>query len=88
MRMLSKMLLNRLRTPLAEGVEASAAGLLNVPELAEQYGVSLSIMEGFLCRFAPSKVAEGRYKAEADTMLFVHIPKTAGVSVGKRAARG
>lgn len=56
---------------------------LHAAELATEYGVSEATMDTFLCRFAPSHVEDDRYKADSDTMLFVHIPKTAGVSVGK-----
>lgn len=40
-------------------------------------------MESFLDRFSPARVKDGAYAAESDVMLFVHIPKTAGVSVGR-----
>ncbi len=51
--------------------------------LAQQFGVSEDLMARFIDRFAPGRVAENTYRAAADTMLFVHIPKTAGVSVGR-----
>lgn len=56
---------------------------LNANRLANEFGVSEDIMARFIERFAPSLVAPDSYRAAADTMLFVHVPKTAGVSVGK-----
>ncbi len=40
-------------------------------------------MTAFLDKFSPSRVAADRYKALAEVMLFIHIPKTAGVSIGR-----
>lgn len=56
---------------------------LNADLLAQEFGVSEALMAKFLDRFAPSHVVANRFAAEADTMLFIHIPKTAGVSVGR-----
>lgn len=56
---------------------------LNVPKLAEEFGTSEKVMRAFIERFAPQYVAAGQLAEGADTMLFVHIPKTAGMSVGK-----
>ncbi len=56
---------------------------LNLPKLQDELRVSKAVLQGFLDRFAPSLVADGAYAAPADIMLFVHIPKTAGMSVGK-----
>ncbi|MFT4013674.1 MAG: sulfotransferase family 2 domain-containing protein [Paracoccus sp. (in: a-proteobacteria)] len=55
----------------------------NVRELAAEFGASEDIMAQFVARFAPGRVAPNAYAAPSDTMLFVHIPKTAGVSIGK-----
>ena len=51
--------------------------------LAEEFNVPHALMESFLDRFSPQRVAPDAFRAEADTMLFVHIPKTAGMSVGR-----
>lgn len=56
---------------------------LNARKLAQEFDVSIAVMSEFLDRFSPSHVAADRFVAEADTMLFIHIPKTAGVSVGR-----
>ncbi|OED47232.1 hypothetical protein AB838_16565 [Rhodobacteraceae bacterium (ex Bugula neritina AB1)] len=34
-------------------------------------------------RFSPAHVAPGSFREDADIILFMHIPKTAGMSVGK-----
>src|SRR5690606_35795068 len=52
-------------------------------ELANEFGTSKETMQRFINRFAPSCVVDNYFHAVADTMLFVHIPKTAGVSVGR-----
>lgn len=57
--------------------------LLNVSELAQEFDVLPAVMSEFLGCFSPAHVAADRYTAEADTMLFIHIPKTAGVSIGR-----
>lgn len=56
---------------------------LDIKTLAEEYRVDEGAMRAFVNRFAPSKVAAGQYAHHSDIMLFVHIPKTAGVSVGE-----
>lgn len=56
---------------------------LDAGALARQFGVPKPAMEQFIDRFAPSRVPAGLFRAEADVMLFIHIPKTAGVSVGR-----
>ena len=55
----------------------------NAEELAAEYGTGVDVMAKFLGRFAPQNVAAGTFAQPADTMLFVHIPKTAGVSLGE-----
>ncbi len=54
-----------------------------VARLADEFGVSRPVMQQFVNRFAPKAIKAGRYAAESDIMLFVHIPKTAGTSVGR-----
>lgn len=56
---------------------------LNLTDLARQFGASKEIIGEFCERFSPNKKVSGVSFKESDTMLFVHIPKTAGVSVGK-----
>lgn len=56
---------------------------LNMTDLARQFGASEEILGTFCERFAPRQTASPRFRESSDTMLFVHIPKTAGVSVGK-----
>lgn len=90
MHMRSKTWLSRLVgvNPEREGVIPASQLPLDARDLAERYGVSVPLMDEFMARFAPGRVAENRYKADADTMLFIHIPKTAGVSVGKSLQQG
>lgn len=57
--------------------------ILSARALAEEFGVSDEVMAEFIGRFAPAQVAPRHFAAHSDTMLFVHIPKTAGVSVGQ-----
>ncbi len=40
-------------------------------------------LDAFEARFSPGRVAPGAYSDPNDVVLFVHIPKTAGVSLGK-----
>ena len=40
-------------------------------------------MTAFENRFSPAKVAPGAFADDNDVILFTHIPKTAGMSVGK-----
>lgn len=56
---------------------------LDASALAREFDVPVSLMETFIARFAPQAVAPDTYTATADVMLFVHIPKTAGMSVGR-----
>lgn len=65
------------------GVPLAASEPNSAAQLATEFGASLELMETFVGRFAPAAVPAGYFSADADTMLFVHIPKTAGVSVGK-----
>lgn len=55
----------------------------NSSELAEEFGVPEWLMTEFIAKFSPAHVAVGRFRANAEVMLFIHIPKTAGVSVGR-----
>lgn len=54
-----------------------------IDQLAQEYGAQPHLMRSFVSRFAPAVVPKKHFYADADTMLFVHIPKTAGMSVGK-----
>lgn len=56
---------------------------LTASRLALEFDVPEELMERFVDRFAPARVAADSHRAGADTMLFIHVPKTAGVSVGK-----
>lgn len=56
---------------------------IDTAALAAEFDVSPAVMARFVSRFAPSCVAPEAYQAAADVMLFVHIPKTAGMSVGR-----
>lgn len=56
---------------------------LNAVLLANEFRVPEDLMTAFIDRFAPSRVAPDTFQATAEVMLFVHIPKTAGVSVGR-----
>lgn len=56
---------------------------MNVNELAQRFGASKEIIGEFCNRFSPQNDVSGRFYEKSDTILFVHIPKTAGVSVGK-----
>ncbi len=51
--------------------------------LADEFDATPAIMAKFVHRFCPAAVEDNRFWAKSDTMLFVHIPKTAGMSVGK-----
>lgn len=51
--------------------------------LAREFDATPSAMSDFVHRFAPAAVETNRFRAASDTLLFVHIPKTAGMSVGK-----
>ena len=54
-----------------------------VARLAEEFGATSAVMSDFVNRFAPAAVETNCFHNVSDTMLFVHIPKTAGMSVGK-----
>lgn len=60
---------------------ATGSGLVH--RLSAEFGANPAAMAAFVERFMPALVTPGRYRAVPDIMLFVHIPKTAGVSVGK-----
>ena len=60
---------------------------IDATALAADFDVDLSVMEAFINRFAPACVGSDTFAARADVLLFVHIPKTAGMSVG-RSLRG
>lgn len=51
--------------------------------LADEFGVSPAVMDAFLDRFSPRRVLPDQFKSDSDVVLFLHIPKTAGISVGK-----
>ncbi|WP_411958367.1 hypothetical protein [Paracoccus homiensis] len=67
----------------AENLRNTMNTKLEVRSLAEEYRVNEASMRAFVEKFAPCRVADGQYDHHSDIMLFVHIPKTAGVSVGK-----
>jgi Sulfotransferase family len=56
---------------------------LDAGTLAREFRVPEPLMDAFVNRFAPARVALGKYHAVSEVMLFIHIPKTAGVSVGQ-----
>ncbi|WGV14605.1 sulfotransferase family 2 domain-containing protein [Fuscovulum ytuae] len=55
-------------------------------DLAKEFGTTVKTMEAFLHRFGPRWTQEGRFASDADLMFFVHIPKTAGMSLGESLA--
>lgn len=55
-------------------------------DLADEFGTTVETMEAFLRRFAPRWVEDGCFASDDDLMLFVHIPKTAGMSLGESLA--
>lgn len=61
----------------------SPEGSIATDDLAAEFGASRDVMAKFVARFSPGAIADNRFAAASDTMLFVHIPKTAGMSVGK-----
>lgn len=76
----------RMATRLSTRVRSSRAGPPDaeaVAALAQEFGASSDVMAAFVHRFCPVAVETDRFRDSADTMLFVHIPKTAGMSVGK-----
>jgi hypothetical protein len=54
---------------------------IDLDELNAQLPADL--MERFLNRFDPARVSANTFKESNDVMLFVHLPKTAGMSVGQ-----
>lgn len=50
--------------------------------LAAEFGTSVEVMEAFLRRFSPRWTRADQFATASDVMLFVHIPKTAGISLG------
>lgn len=60
---------------------------IEIGGLATEFGVSEDVMAAFVDRFCPADVKPGTFAEESDVVLFVHIPKTAGISVG-RSLRG
>jgi len=55
----------------------------SIQNLAKEFSVAEDTMNEFINRFSPKMVKDNAYASASDTMLFVHIPKTAGVSIGK-----
>lgn len=56
---------------------------LRLDDLAAEFDASPETMGRFVQRFCPATVLPDTFSQISDTLLFVHIPKTAGVSVGK-----
>lgn len=56
---------------------------IDANQLATEFDVSFPVMDTFINRFAPSHVPQGTHQDTSDIILFVHIPKTAGMSVGR-----
>ncbi|MCZ8335856.1 MAG: sulfotransferase family 2 domain-containing protein [Rhodobacteraceae bacterium] len=50
--------------------------------LAAEFGTSVEVMEAFLRRFSPRWTRADQFASASDVMLFVHVPKTAGISLG------
>jgi hypothetical protein len=44
-------------------------------------------LSAFKARFDPAQVAPDTFRSDSDVILFLHIPKTAGMSVGKTLQR-
>lgn len=44
-------------------------------------------LRAFKARFDPAQVASNTFQSDSDVILFLHIPKTAGMSVGKTLQR-
>ncbi|PLL14090.1 hypothetical protein C0V75_01175 [Tabrizicola sp. TH137] len=55
--------------------------------LAGEFGTTVETMAAFLRRFAPRHTQADQFRAASDVMLFVHIPKTAGMSLGASLSR-
>ena len=78
--------LRRIVERLAEFARGSRPTRLSsdaIARLAEEFGATPAVMAEFVHRFCPVVVEKNQFRASSDTMLFVHIPKTAGMSVGK-----
>lgn len=56
---------------------------LDAGTLAREFRVAEPLMDAFINRFAPARVTPRTFHAASEVMLFIHIPKTAGVSVGQ-----
>tara|TARA_R110002051_G_scaffold45702_1_gene92156 strand:+ start:27612 stop:28421 length:810 start_codon:yes stop_codon:yes gene_type:complete len=56
---------------------------IDVSALAKEFDLPVTVLDAFVNRFAPTHVSQGAYQATSDVLLFVHIPKTAGMSVGR-----
>jgi len=52
-------------------------------KLAQEFGVPSELMSEFISKFSPYVVKPNQFQAASEVMLFIHIPKTAGVSVGR-----
>jgi hypothetical protein len=78
LRRITKRLAMRRREPRPNSLSASA-----IARLAREFDATPAVMAEFVHRFYPAAVVTNQFQASSDTMLFVHIPKTAGMSVGK-----
>ena len=67
----------------ARALKADRPDADGIARLAQEFGASPEVMEAFVQRFCPAAVETNCFRDTSDTMLFVHIPKTAGMSVGK-----
>lgn len=56
---------------------------LEVKVLADEYRVNVATMAAFVDKFAPCRVPPREYDSRSDIILFVHIPKAVGVSIGQ-----
>lgn len=57
--------------------------VIDIRALSTEFGVSEPVMAAFVERFCPAVVEANTFAETSDVVLFVHIPKTAGVSVGR-----
>lgn len=60
----------------------SESRLVEAGALAKEFGCSIETMDSFLARFAPRHTQADQFRTASEVMLFVHIPKTAGMSLG------
>lgn len=67
----------------ARGSRRTCLSAAAVNCLSNEFGATPAVMAEFVRRFCPAAVEKNQFQASSDTMLFVHIPKTAGMSVGK-----